>query len=100
MVVTDQPLRWSCSTARPSSFGEGLEVLVVVAALAGGVLDAAGVGQGVGGFVQQGAEDLAGGAAQSFAADHDFGVLLAVRRSTGRGRGGPSGGACRRCRWR
>ena len=41
-------------------FGEGLEVLVVVAALAGGVLDAAGVGQGVGGFVQEGAEDLAG----------------------------------------
>src|SRR5262249_52370021 len=39
-------------------FGVGLEVLVVVAALAGGVLDAAGVGQGVGGFVQERAEDL------------------------------------------
>ena len=77
MVVADQPLRSSCSTARPSSLGAGLEVLVVVAALAGGVLDAAGVGQGVGGFVQQGAEDLGWGAAQSFAADHDLGVLLA-----------------------
>ena len=33
-------------------FGAGFEVLVVVAALPGGVLDAAGVGQGVGGFVQ------------------------------------------------
>ena len=39
-------------------FGVGLEVLVVVAALAGGVLDAACVGQGVGGFVQEGAEYL------------------------------------------
>ncbi len=57
--------------------GVGLEVLVVVAALAGGVLDAARVGQGVGGLVQQGAEDLVRGAAQSFAADHDLGVLLA-----------------------
>src|SRR5947207_10835268 len=56
----------------------GCDVLVVVAARAGGVLDAAGVGQGVGGFVQQGAEDVLGGAAQSFAADHDFGVLLPV----------------------
>ena len=38
-------------------FGVGLEVLVVVAALAGGVLDAAGVGQGVGGFVQEGGRE-------------------------------------------
>src|SRR5204863_10040262 len=34
--------------------------------------------QGVGGFVQQGAEDVLGGPAQSFAADHGFGVLLSV----------------------
>src|SRR6185369_7964008 len=58
--------------------GAGLVLLVVVAALAGGVLDVPGVGQGVGGFVQQRAEDVLGGAAQSFTADHDFGVLLAV----------------------
>src|SRR6185437_3661464 len=58
-------------------FGAGLEVLVVVAALAGGVLEAACVGQGVGCFVQEGGEDLACGAAQSFAADHDLGELLA-----------------------
>src|SRR6185312_10606832 len=58
-------------------FGAGLEVLVVVAALAGGVLEAACVGQGVGCFVQEGGADVAWGAAQSFAADHDLGVLLA-----------------------
>ena len=34
------------------------------------------VGWGVSGFVQQGAEHVMGGAAQSFAADHDLGVLL------------------------
>src|SRR5437016_14455336 len=59
------------------SLGEGLEVLVDVAALAGGVLDAAGVGQGVGGFGQERAEHVRGGAAESFAADHDLGALLA-----------------------
>src|SRR6185312_13526498 len=37
----------------------------------------AGVGQGVGCFVQEGGEDVACGAAQSFAADHDLGELLA-----------------------
>ena len=42
-------------------FGVGLEVLVVVSALAAGVLDAAFVGQGVGGFVQEGAEYLFSG---------------------------------------
>ena len=39
----------------------------------------------------RGAEDLGGGAAQSFAADHDFGTLFAVRRSSGRGRGARAG---------
>ena len=78
MVLADQPLRVVVPGGQAELLGEGLEVLVVVAALAGGVLDAAGVGQGVGGLVQQGAQDLIRGAAQSFAADHDLGVLLAV----------------------
>ena len=56
--------------------GAGLEVLVVVAALAGGVLDAAGVGQGVGGLVQDDGQDLGRGEAEGFAADHDFGALV------------------------
>ena len=77
MVLADQPLRSSWVTVRPSSSAQVLEVLVVVAALAGGVLDAAGVGQGVGGFVQESAEDLSRAAAQSFAADHDLGALFA-----------------------
>ena len=54
-------------------FGQSLVLLVVVAVLAAGVLDAAGGGQGVGGFVQQGAQDGARVAAQPFAADEDFG---------------------------
>ena len=57
MVVTDQPLS-VVPGGQAELLGEGLVVLVVVAALAGGVLDAAGVGQGVGGLVQQRAEDL------------------------------------------
>ena len=77
MVVTDQPVRCVVLDGQADFFGAGLEFLVVVAALAGGVLDAAGVGQGVGGFVQEGGEDVACGAAQSFAADHDLGELLA-----------------------
>ena len=76
MVVADQPIVVVLD-GQADFFGAGLEVRVVVAALAGGVLDAAGVGQGVGGFVQEGGEDLACGAAQSFAADHDLGELLA-----------------------
>ena len=71
----DQPMAGSMSTVDAEFFGEDLVFGVVVAALAGGVFDAACGGQGVGGLVQQGAEDVAGGAAQSFAADHDFGAL-------------------------
>jgi hypothetical protein len=54
-------------------FGQRLVLLVVVAVLAAGVLDAAGGGQGVGGFVQQGAQDGTRVAAQPLAADEDFG---------------------------
>ena len=60
MLLADQPIAVVVLDGQAEFFGAGLEVLVVVAALAGGVLDAAGVGQGVGGFVQEGAEDLAG----------------------------------------
>ena len=80
-------------------FGVGLEVLVVVAALAGGVLDAACVGQGVGGFVQDDGQDLGGGEAERFAADHDFGAFVVLRRTSGRRRSGPSGAGGFRCRW-
>ena len=47
----------------------------MVAALAAGAGDAAGGGQGMGGLVQQRAEDLARGPGQALAADHDFGML-------------------------
>src|SRR5215467_4354476 len=46
-------------------FGLELEFAVVVAALAAGVLDAACLRQGVGGFVEQGSQHSAGAAAQS-----------------------------------
>ena len=72
-------------------FGVGLEVLVVVAALAAGVLDAAGGGQGVRGFVQQGAEDGGGAAFEPFAADHDFGAVFEADAPALRGVVAPAG---------
>ena len=72
-------------------FGVGLEVLVVVAALAGGVLDAAGVGQGVGGFVQDDGQDLGGGEAEPFAADHDFGAFVGCDVPAAGGEVAPAG---------
>ena len=71
----DQPMARVEGDGDAEFFGEHLVFGVVVAALAGGVFDAACGGQGVGGLVQQGAEDVVGGAAESFAADHDFGAL-------------------------
>lgn len=56
-------------------FGAGLVLLVVVAALAAGVLDAPVGGQGVRGLVQQRAQDAGRVAGETFAADHDFGAV-------------------------
>ena len=89
--MMDQPSRWSCPAVMPSSSAWALNMLVVVAALAAGVLDAACGGQGVRGFVQQGAEDAGGVAAQPFAADHDFGAVVDADVPALRGRDGPSG---------
>ena len=72
-------------------FGAGLEVLVVVAALAGGVLDAACVRQGVGGFVQDDGQDLWRGEAERFAADHDFGAFAGFDVPAGGGEVAPAG---------
>ena len=52
------------------------ELLVVPAALAAGVFDLADVGESVGGFVEQGREDLFDGSFESFAGDEDFGELV------------------------
>src|SRR5207247_6106872 len=52
--------------------GEGGVALVVPAALPAGVLDLAGVGQAVGGLVQQGVEHVGGAAAQPLAGDQDL----------------------------
>jgi hypothetical protein len=46
--------------------------LAVVAATAAGVLDAAGLGDAVGGLVQQRPQDLGGAALEAFAADQDL----------------------------
>jgi hypothetical protein len=50
----------------------------VVAALAAGVLDVSGLGEAVGGLVQQGAEHVDGAALEAFAADQDLVVVAAV----------------------
>ena len=72
-------------------FGVDLELLVVVAALAGGVLDAACVGEGVGGFVQDDGQDLGGGEAERFAADHDFGAFVVFDVPAAGGEVAPAG---------
>ena len=46
--------------------------LAVVAALAASVLNAAGLGEAMGGFVQEGAEHVDGAALEAFAADQDL----------------------------
>jgi hypothetical protein len=68
-----------------------LEVLVVVAALAGGVLDAAGEGQRVGGLTQDDGQDFGGGQAERFAADHDLGALVVLDVPAAGGEVSPSG---------
>jgi hypothetical protein len=52
--------------------GEDAVAAVVVAATAAGVPDAAGLGEAVGGLVQQRAQDLQGAAVEAFAADQDL----------------------------
>ena len=101
-VQGDQPRRGSLVASQAEFAGQGGEAAVVPAALSGGVLDVADVGQGVGGLVQQGGEHLGGGAAQSFAGDEHFGqagvaVLPAKRGEVpvlefGRLGGGGAGG--------
>jgi hypothetical protein len=50
----------------------------VVAALAAGVLDASGVGEAVGGLVQQRPQHFGGAAGEAFGADQNFMVAGAV----------------------
>ena len=52
--------------------------LAVVAALAAGVLDVSGLGEAVGGLVQQGAQHLQRAALEAFAADQDLVAVGAV----------------------
>ena len=52
--------------------------LAVVAALAAGVLDVSGLGEAVGGLVQQGAQHLQRAALEAFAADQDLVAVAAV----------------------
>ena len=55
--------------------GEGDELaLVVVPAAPRGVLDPAGVGQGVDGLMEHGLQGLAGAFGQGFAGDEQFGL--------------------------
>ena len=49
--------------------------LAVVAALAAGVADLAGMGEAVGGLVEQGAEDVDRAALEAFAADQHLGPV-------------------------
>jgi hypothetical protein len=58
--------------------GEGGVAAVVVAALAAGVLDAPGLGEAVGGLVQQGAEHVDRAALEAFAADQDLVAVSAI----------------------
>jgi hypothetical protein len=58
--------------------GEGGVAAVVVATLAAGVLDVSGLGEAVGGLVQQGAEHIDRAALEAFAADQDLVAVGAV----------------------
>src|SRR6266545_4458597 len=55
--------------------GQGGVALVVPAALPAGVLDASGVGQAVGGLVQQGGEHLPRAALEALTGDQDLGAV-------------------------
>jgi hypothetical protein len=52
--------------------------VIVVAALAAGAGDATGLGQAVGGLVQQGAQHIDRAALEAFAADQDLVAIVAV----------------------
>ena len=52
--------------------------LAVVAALAAGVLHASGLGEAVGGLMQQGAEHVGGAALEAFAADQHLVAVSAI----------------------
>jgi hypothetical protein len=71
--------------------GAGLELLVVVAALPGGVLDAARMGEGVGGLVHDDGQDLGRGQAERFAADHDLGAFVVLDVPAAGGEVAPAG---------
>jgi hypothetical protein len=55
--------------------GQGSEAAVVPAALAAGVLDAAGVGQAMGGLVQQGGQHRPGAALEALTGDQHLGTV-------------------------